>query len=318
MLAAADIAQFEREGYLVVDELLDLDTDIAPVEREYNERLRELCRNWVAEGRLDAQVLAGDFSSLVQAVNAAGLEYFQPLDISLPPGHITTMTPFHAGPAVFQLIVNEKLLDIAESLLGPELTSNPIQHVRIKPPLADVATAEQRAHIVGTHWHQDRGVAHASADASRMLTVWLAITDATEENGCLRVVPGSHRQEMLTHCPVTGQLAIPTKLFDESSAVTLPVKAGGAVLLHANTIHASLENHSRDIRWSFDLRYNVTGDPSGRECFPSFVARSRRSPESELRSASQWHALWEQARETLSQEPPLEIHRWPGDAPACA
>ena len=40
----------------------------------------------------------------------------------------------HFGPAVFDLVTVPALLDLAEDLIGPEITSNPIQHVRIKPP----------------------------------------------------------------------------------------------------------------------------------------------------------------------------------------
>jgi len=254
---------------------------------------------------------------MIMATTRAGLDYFQPLDISLPPGDIRDDTPFHAGPAIFDLMTNDSLLDAVESLLGGELTSNPIQHVRIKPPVDSVAQAEDRAHIIATDWHQDRGVTLAEADESRMITAWVAVTEATLDNGCLQVIPGSHKNSMLPHCP-SSQLSIPANLFDVQQAKALPVPAGGGVLFHPNTIHGSRSNLSDSIRWSFDLRYTVTGDPTGREFFPAFVARSRSAPETEMRSAHQWRQSWEDTRNKLAQSEPVNIHRWEANGEVCA
>ena len=84
------------------------------------------------------------------------------------------------------------------------------------------------------------------------------------------------------------------------------------------TPHASLPNRSDGIRWSFDLRFNVTGQPTGRAHFPEFVARSRAHPDTELKDWRQWRALWEAARARLAQHPHIDIHRWSADAPVCA
>jgi ectoine hydroxylase-related dioxygenase (phytanoyl-CoA dioxygenase family) len=247
----------------------------------------------------------------------AGCDWFQPMDISLPGGAIEADCPLHFGPAVLGMITAPRLLDVVEQLIGPEITSNPIQHVRIKPPSADLRAGEIRAHITSTDWHQDRGVAHAEADATTMVTVWCAITDATEENGCLQVIPGGHRAGMKPHCPKT-QLAIADGQIDPARAQPLPVKSGGVVVFHPLTPHSSLVNRTQGFRWSFDLRYNVTGQPTGRSHFPEFVARSRRDPSKVLASAAEWQTLWEAARARLAEAPHIDIHRWRADAPACA
>jgi len=318
MLTREQIADFDQNGYLVLDKLVNVEQVLEAVKVEYTDRLRTLCRRWVDAKRLPAEAASGDFNQMILATIDAGLDYFQPLDISLPPGAIQADTPFHAGPAVFDMIRHGPLLDTVECLLGPELTSNPIQHVRIKPPLRTVDGDEARPHIVATDWHQDRGVTLEEADNSRMVTVWVAVTDATTENGCLQVIPGSHKNPMLTHCPAVGQLKIPTSTFDESKATALPVPAGGGVIFHPNTIHGSRSNHSQELRWSFDLRYNVTGDSTGREFFPSFVARSASAPETEMTSAHEWRQLWEETRARLSKADPVKIHRWEGEGEVCA
>jgi ectoine hydroxylase-related dioxygenase (phytanoyl-CoA dioxygenase family) len=233
----------------------------------------------------------------------------------LPGDTIRDDTPFHFGPAVFDMITHGPLLDVVEALIGPEITSNPIQHVRLKPPAINLRDTENRAHIMATDWHQDRAVAHEDGDQTQMVTVWLAISDATLENGCLQAIKGKPR--MYPHCP-KKQTAIADGFLDLDQAVPLPVPAGGAVIFHPLTPHASLNNVSDRFRWSFDIRYNVTGQPTGRAHFPSFVARSRAHPERVLTDWRDWRDLWVDARHRLSVKDHIPIHRWTSDSPACA
>ncbi|MCP4382147.1 MAG: phytanoyl-CoA dioxygenase family protein [Hyphomicrobiales bacterium] len=317
MLSPDQLSHFAEQGYLVVEDVIDAETVLGPIVSEYDRIMDELRTGWMAEGKLESPAIAATFEDKVISAYRSGLEYFQPMDISLPGGTIEEDTPFHAGPAVFRLITDDNLLDVIESIIGPEITSNPIQHVRIKPPAADLRGDEIRAHITATDWHQDRAVTLAEADGTRMVTAWVAVTDATVDNGCLRVIPGSHLGEMIQHCP-SPQVGIPTKFLDEEAARPLPIGAGGVVLFHPLTIHGSLSNTTPNIRWSFDLRYNVTGDPTGRPMFPEFVARSRAQPDSAMRDPDRWQAMWEVARARLAANPHVPIHRWSPDAAHCA
>lgn len=307
MLTDDQIAFFNENGYLVVPDVLTDKLDA--LKAEYAGLLDALCAEWGVEG-------AGFEDKLIRAYKA-GHDWFQPLDISLPGDRIAADTPFHIGPAVFDFMTAPALLDVVESLIGPEITSNPIQHVRIKPPAPDLREGEVRAHITATDWHQDRAVALEEADETDMVTAWVAVTDATVENGCLQVQPFHDRREMLPHCPKT-QTAIADAFIDEEGAVPLPVKAGGVVLFHPLVPHSSLVNRTDGIRWSFDLRFNKTGQPTGRSHFPDFVARSRARPETEMRDWRRYKAMWEDARARLAAEPHIDIHRWTSDAPYCA
>ncbi len=311
MLHPDQIETFRTEGVLVVDNVLPQPL-LQALRAEYAALLDGLYDGWQAEGRVPA---SQGFEDRLIAAYRAGCDWFQPMDISLPGDRITDSTPMHFGPAVFDMVTCPRLLDLVESLIGPEITSNPIQHVRIKPPARDLKPDEVRAHVGGTDWHQDRAVALEEADQTQMITVWLAITDATVENGCLQCVP--RVTEMLPHCPKT-QTAIADGFVDEARARPLPVKAGGAVILDPMIPHASLPNRSGGIRWSFDLRYNVTGQPTGRSHFPDFVARSHAAPETQLRDWRAWRAMWEEARARLAERPHIDIHRWRSDSPACA
>lgn len=316
ILNSDQIKKFETEGYLVVPDLMP--TNICEqVNTEYTDLLNSLYEGWFAEGLV--QTLGGelDFWGKLLSAYQAGCDYFQPMDISLPGDRIIADTPFHIGPAVFNMLTAVPLLDVVEQLIGPELTSNPIQHVRLKPPSVKLDLAEARAHITATDWHQDRAVALEDADQTDMVTVWLAMTDATVENGCLQVQPQTSGQTILPHCART-QTGIADGFLNESSAVPLPVKAGGAVLFHPLTPHASLTNITDGFRWSFDIRFNATGQPTGRSHFPDFVVRSRAHPETELSDWCVCKAQWEEARARLAAVPHIDIHRWSADTPYCA
>lgn len=312
-LSPEQIDFFETQGYLIVEDVLESAT-LDAVKAEYSALLSDMYDSWHAEGRVPPPGNQDFFAKLLTGYKA-GCEWFQPMDISLPGSKIAADTPFHFGPAVFDMLTNARLLDMVEDLIGPELTSNPIQHVRLKPPAVTLRNGETTAHIQATDWHQDRAVAHEDGDETQIVTVWLAMMDATPENGCLKVIPG--KPQMYPHCP-KKQTAIADGFLNEDDAVALPVKAGGAVLFHPLTPHASYDNTSGVFRWSFDIRYNVTGQPTGRAHFPEFVARSRAQPETELRDWKVWRETWLHARDDLAPKAHIPIHRWTGDAPACA
>lgn len=318
-LSRTDLERFETQGFLQIEGVLG-EADIAAVEAEYAGILDHEIPRLVAEGRMDPEPPGLDFSErYIRALGSLDEMYalYQHLDISLP--LLRRMDPsatLNAGPAVFHHVLRHPgLLDIAESVLGPELTCNPVQHTRIKPPKARLGRAESDSNVAKTFWHQDEAVLMDEVDID-MLTVWVAITDATPENGCMIAVPGSHRADsaLTLHCPGSGfssaELYIPDDLIGQN-VVPLPVRRGGVVLLHQRTIHGSLENGSDAIRWSFDLRYNRTGQATGRAVFPSFVARSRSRPDTELTDAGAYAAAWDTARDRLVSAGELDFNeRW--------
>ena len=99
-----------------------------------------------------------------------------------------------------------------------------------------------------------------------MLTVWMAITESNEENGCLVVEPGSHTaKELALHCIIEGGrlTGIPDQ-FLSPNPLPVPMKPGDVLFMTKMTKHASLSNESDGVRFSFDIRYNPTGQPTGR------------------------------------------------------
>jgi ectoine hydroxylase-related dioxygenase (phytanoyl-CoA dioxygenase family) len=104
-------------------------------------------------------------------------------------------------------------------------------------------------------------------DNTEMLTVWFPVLDATIENGCLAIVPESHKRGLLLHCPSkpgqTWDLRIPQQIRGQNT-LPVPMKRGSVIFLHRLTMHSSLRNLSNGVRWSFDLRYQPVGQPTGR------------------------------------------------------
>lgn len=190
MLSQAQINHFDTQGFLVVEDLLGADL-LKRIHAEYGAKMDLLYKDWASQGKVPAPTPEMSFWDKLEHCSKGSFDWYQPFDISLPGNNITHETPFHFGPATFDMITNQRILDLVECLIGPEITSNPIQHVRIPPPKKAVPKRETRAHIVKTDWHQDMGVTLESADNTKMVTIWLAITDATVEMAVCRLFPES-------------------------------------------------------------------------------------------------------------------------------
>ena len=318
--------QFERDGYVVVDGILDLETDVPLLEEEYGEVLEREVRRLHSEGKISETYDALPFLERFSRVLSEGVLPFQPFDMCFPP-QFDEDTPIHLSPSVFHRVLrNPRILEIVEDLIGPEIYSNAVQHIRIKPPQRTVPDAIHNPLIAATGWHQDLGVIDAEADQSEVISVWVAVTEATVENGCLVVIPGSHRAGLAPHCPEGEKhgnhhpVTIPKEFRNDSGARALPMRAGSAVFFQKTLMHSALPNESDTVRWSFDLRYNPIGQPNGRSWYPGFVARSRAHPETELTDARAWAELWREARSRLVRTGVAgrPFTRWSPDHPGCA
>lgn len=93
--------------------------------------------------------------------------------------------------------------------------------------------------------------------ANAMIVTWVALDDATPDNGCLRVIEGSHHL-LLPHEPAPGapynHVPEPDSI-DLTREVLLPVSAGGVVLLHSQVLHCSATNPSPDWRRAYALHW---------------------------------------------------------------
>lgn len=319
-LTQTDLDRLNEQGYLVVKDVLDPEHDFAPIFAEYTQVLDGIARELVAEGVLRSTYSDLGFCERLLAICGESRRAFpQHFDISLPQMGVRADTPLHVGPAVFRLLTNPRLLDLVQAVIGPEIYSNPVQHIRTKLPAGVLAEGYAHGLVTTIPWHQDNGVLLPEADEATILTVWFPLTPATLANGCLQVVPGSHRRGLATHCPEGGTVAIPRRVVAEEEAVPLPMTPGSVLLMHQRTVHSSLDNTTADeVRISFDLRYQPIGQPTGRPHFPGFVARSQIDPAQVLRDPDQWAQLWHEARARLAAAEEQPFNRWHGTEAVCA
>ncbi|MGV9864712.1 phytanoyl-CoA dioxygenase family protein [Rhodococcus koreensis] len=317
-----EILKFHNEGFLVVEDIIDVEEYLDPMVRDFDARLTELCADLFAKGEISSMWEDEPFQyRLTHLYQETGKSWAQYFDCSLPLRRQTAADePCFFPPSVFNLLRHPGVLDVVEAIIGSEITSNPVQHVRLKPPHVVAAKAlnghdSHPGAILASPWHQDASVVMEEADDTEMITVWVPIFDAADEDGCLQIAPRSHTDGLLEHCPAPSGRYLSTARFDVDRAIPVPMRRGSALFMTRMTPHSSLENVSDKVRWSMDLRYNETGRPTGRPEFPEFIARSRRNPESELRDPALWEQSWMRTRAELAAatEAGKFARSWTGD-----
>ncbi|WP_171005638.1 phytanoyl-CoA dioxygenase family protein [Bacillus sp. E(2018)] len=105
----------------------------------------------------------------------------------------------------------------------------------------------------GSPWHQD----WYYWKGSQKLSVWISLDDVTQDDGCLIVVPGSHKQRY-EHIDLRedgfSKSVLPSDI-KEDDLKSLPVQAGSIIILHDLLLHASHPNSSGKDRWAFIPTY---------------------------------------------------------------
>lgn len=289
-LADEQVRAFREEGVLVAEGVVT-DEDLAPLIGEYEQWIDRRARALQAEGKIMDLHEGEPFDRRFASLYAQSRYIGDGMDVMQA-----------RGRATFAFLRNPNLLDAVESLVGPEITCNPIQHIRAKPP---ATLSGEGAGFYNVPWHQDSGVTWEEADQSDIVTCWLALVDATVENGCMEVMPGAWKRGYLEH-QAEGGTTIRPDLLPDIAPRPVPVKRGGFVFMHRLTPHRSTPNFSNGVRWSLDLRYQPTGTPTGRPFHPEFVARSRSHPETELTDWAEWDRRWAEA---LEKAKGIQAHR---------
>ena len=155
---------------------------------------------------------------------------------------------------VWRLATHPRVLDPLEAVLGPDVLLLST-HFFCKYP------AQERGERF-VAWHQD--VTYWGLEPPKAMTGWLAIDDADVENGCMMVIPGSHRAGVLTHGTAhrAGNLLsinqeVPPPLVDETRAVSIPLRAGQMSLHDGMLLHASHPNRSTRRRCGLAIRFTT-------------------------------------------------------------
>lgn len=288
-LTAAQREQFFSEGYVMVPDLIPSE-DFIPLQEEIGGLVDGAARRLYADGKIsdrrEDEGFATRLTRLLTDHPEWKWDYLRAIEGKGGGGH--------AGRAMFDLITHYRLLDAVESLVGPDIVGSSVYRIRPKVPGLDRGVVP---------WHQDSGYFAAHCDDNLIVTCWIPLVDATPENGCLCVLPRTHRQGVARHHTggnagylviEDGDLPAPP-----DGAIAVPVPLGGALLMTNLTPHCSTENSTDIIRWSVDLRYQGREAPHNLDapweelspdapevtmaCYPpegDFIVRSRRAPAS--------------------------------------
>jgi ectoine hydroxylase-related dioxygenase (phytanoyl-CoA dioxygenase family) len=217
---------YAERGYLVFPELLD-SSELATLRSALKEVLAE------AEGLTETNAR---FS--ITPTESGGHSVRRIFD------------PFVRHQAFHDLVLSPRILDVVENLIGPNIQ---LHHTKLnlKPPSSREARFE---------WHQDYPFfPHTNFD---LLAVMIYFDDSTEDNGCLRLIPGSHKWGPRNHLfakdgAFSSQLEDKRVVEDPARWLSVPVPAGGMSLHHCNMLHSSTANHGSLPRSVMVIQYRA-------------------------------------------------------------
>jgi non-haem Fe2+, alpha-ketoglutarate-dependent halogenase len=150
-----------------------------------------------------------------------------------------------------ELVRHPRILDAVDDLYGGDLlcwSSNFFIKERESPAFVS--------------WHQDS--TYWGLDRPDVVSAWVAFTPASDANGAMRVIPGSHKLDQITHRDTFAKHNLLTRGqeiavdVDEREAVTIALEPGEMSLHHVRLVHGSPPNLSEDRRIGFAIRYVPT------------------------------------------------------------
>ena len=147
-----------------------------------------------------------------------------------------------------KLASHPRILDVVEQLIGPDILIYNVTYI--------IKEADTKSHV---SWHQD--LTYWGLDSDDQVSVWLALSDASNSSGCMRMIPGSHRLGRQHH--ILGEDDENNVLFqnqrvadvDESKAVVAELQPGQASFHHGWLLHSSSPNQSAERRIGLNIQY---------------------------------------------------------------
>jgi chlorinating enzyme len=172
----------------------------------------------------------------------------------LPPGRRPEGmdVPHFDDPWLFRYLAHPRVLDVIERFIGPDIVLWS-SHFIAKPG------EDGRA----VPWHTDGAYWGAVLQPMQVVTLWLAVDASTRDNGCMRVIAGSHRGDRAARDAYEAvdqeqhvfHARLPAGLVDESRAVDLELAPGECHFHDAWTVHSSDPNRSGRRRCGYTMRY---------------------------------------------------------------
>jgi ectoine hydroxylase-related dioxygenase (phytanoyl-CoA dioxygenase family) len=150
-----------------------------------------------------------------------------------------------------RLVYNERILDVVEDLIGPNIQ---LFH--------DQALYKPAYHGGPVHWHQDN--AYWKCTPSNLVSAWLTLDDVDVDNGAMQFLPGSHLRPVGHERSQTSVLLDSSSHVDESQKVVVELPAGGVAIHHCQTLHYTAPNTTPRQRRAFAIHFMTPGTRSMR------------------------------------------------------
>jgi hypothetical protein len=158
----------------------------------------------------------------------------------------------HLVMTALDRIVNEpRLLDAVEAILGPNFLC-----------WESVLFTKEARGPAYVSWHQD--ATYWGLEPFDVVTAWVALSPSTVDSGCMRVIPGTHKGEVIDHVDTFAANNLLSRgqeiavKFDEAQAVDLVLQPGQMSLHDVKLVHGSEPNRSNDRRIGLAIRYIPT------------------------------------------------------------
>jgi len=231
-LSHEQIDRYRTEGYVVVQSLFT-GGDLARVDRT----IRSLA---------DEALASGDYGHIMELEPT-------PVEGQSVPRRI--YNPFEQHETFRSLATDDRILDRIECLVGPDIQ---LQHSKLNMKPAKVGSIVE--------WHQD--LAYFPHTNDDLVTMLIYLDEATEENGCLLVMPRHHTHWFDHRLPDGSFSGMITETIDDGRygrAQPLPAPAGSVIFMHPMTPHSSLPNRSDRPRRTLIYEYRAA------DSFPIYV-----------------------------------------------
>jgi non-heme Fe2+,alpha-ketoglutarate-dependent halogenase len=144
----------------------------------------------------------------------------------------------------FDLSTYPNILNAVEQILGPD--------VLVQGTLILCKQANDSSFVA---WHQDLN--YTIQNSSPTISAWVALSNSTRRSGCMRVIPGSHKEDILPHSDsaIENNMVPFSVEVDRSRAIDIELRAGEMSLHDAGIVHGSSPNQSDDKRIGFIIRF---------------------------------------------------------------
>ena len=286
------IKQFETDGYFIVRGALP-DSVLQPIRDLIDRHVDAHARELQAEGEIESIHADASFERRLALVYGDS------------ESRMRSWNTFLFSPELYALLRHEAILDALQPLLGGEISFNGDYHLRPKLP-GRTNTAFPL--------HQDSQYYGPQTGHILVISVWIPLVDVDEHNGCLQLIPGSHKWGLLPGARRADQNMVSFEDVEQrGTPVPEPMRCGDFLAFHNLTFHGSDVNQSDGVRWSVDIRFRETPgyreqgeqerigdralqaalDRSGR---PPLVVRSRHP-----RTLGDYSS-WDQARTRLREQ----------------